>query len=111
MIRNMFLKRAVATLSYATHILCCENLSVNPAFPLIYKAPTLTIPDVARVQGANLARDAEVIKDLDQISSLFSIDLGPSTGLSGGQGQALKKSLCPARLNDSQGKVSDDVWG
>ena len=65
LIGNTFLKHAVATLSYATHTLRCENLSSNHVFPLIYKATTLSIPDVARLQGANLARDAEVVNSLD----------------------------------------------
>ena len=82
LIGDTFLKRTVATLSYATHTLRCENLSSNRAFRLIYKAPTLSIPDVACVQGGNLARDAEVVKNLDQASTLFGIDLGSSTGLS-----------------------------
>ena len=110
LIGNTFLKRAVATLCYATHTLRCENLSSNRAFPLIYKAPTLSIPDVARVQGANLARDAEVVKNLDSLSVMFGIPPAKSTGLSSKQGQALKTSLRPALFSNSLGKVGDNVW-
>ena len=57
LIGNTFLKRTVATLCYATHNLPLENLSEICVFPLICKVPsTLTIPDVARVQGANMVR-------------------------------------------------------
>ena len=111
LIGNTFLKRAVATLCYATHTLPLENLSENRAFPLIYSAPTLSIPVVARVQWANLARDAEVTRNLDHILTLFGIDLGPSTGLPSKQGQALKTSLRPVRFDVSQGKASADGWG
>jgi hypothetical protein len=93
LIGNTFLKRAVATLCYATHTLRCENLSSNRAFPLIYKAPTLSIPDVDRVQGANLARDAEVVKNLDLLSVMFGIRPAKNTVLSSEQGQALKTSF------------------
>ena len=111
LIGNTFLKRAVATLCYATHTLRCENLSSNRAFPLIYKAPTLSIPDVARVQGANLARDAEVVKNLDLLSVMFGIPPAKSTGLSSEQGQALKTSFRPARYSDDQGNAGDTGWG
>ena len=82
----------MVTLSYATHTLHCKDLSNNHAFPQIYKALTLSVPDVARVQGGNQVRDAEVIKNLDSISTLLGTDLGPSTGLTSSQGQALKTS-------------------
>ena len=110
-IGSTFLKRALATLCYATHTLRCENLSSNRAFPLIYKAPTLSIPDVARVQGASLARDAEVVKNLDLLSVMFGIPPAKSTGLSGKQVKALTSSLRSARFSDSQGNSGDTEWG
>ena len=67
--------------------------------------------DIARVKGANLARDADVVKNLDQISALFGIDIGSSTRLSSKQRQALKTCLRPAHFRDSQGKAGDDGWG
>jgi len=111
LIGNTFLKRAVATLCYATHTLRCENLSSNRAFPLIYKAPTLSIPDVDRVQGANLARDAEVVKNLDLLSVMFGIRPAKNTVLSSKQGQALKTSFRPARYSGRQENSGDTEWG
>ena len=101
----------MVTLSYATHTLHCKDLSNNHAFPQIYKALTLSVPDVARVQGGNQVRDAEVIKNLDSISTLLGTDLGPSTGTSGIHGLALETSLRSGRYTDDQGKPGDDVWG
>ena len=111
LIGNTFLKRMVATLSYLTHSLRCENLSLNCKFPLIDKALTLGIPDVARVQGANLARNAEVVKNLDSLSVMFGIPPAKSTGLSSEQGQALKTSFHPAHYSHGQGNSGDTEWG
>ena len=87
LIGTTFLKCALATLSYAAHTLCYKKLSRDHVFSLIHKALALSVPDVARVQGGNLVHDAEVTKNLDHISTLFGIDLRPSTGLSGSHGQ------------------------
>ena len=99
-IGNTFPKCALATLSHATHTLRCKTLSKNCMLPLVYKVPTLSVLDVAPVQWVNLARNVEVIENLNQISTVLVTDLGPITGKSGGHGQALKTSLCSGRYID-----------
>ena len=66
------------------------------------------------MQGGSLVHDAEVIKNLDTISTLLDIDLVTSTVLSSSQGHALKRSLRPGRYthnSDSQGMPGQDMWG
>ena len=99
-IGNTFPKCALATLSHATHTLRCKTLSKNCMLPLVYKVPTLSVLDVAPVQWVNLARNVEVIENLNQISTVLVTDLGPITGKSGGHGQALKTSLRSGRYID-----------
>ena len=61
------------------------NLTNIQAFLLGFKLSTLSGTVVAHVQGVNTALGAEVIRGLDAISTLHSIDPPPSIGHLGSQ--------------------------